>query len=284
MAWNETIEAYLRTLRPSTAGQYRVALDDFHQWYTGSYAEPPDPTLLTDEEVRDWRAHLSGVRKLAASTVNVRISAVKGLAQHYGRSLETRGVRQVEQPIEPLTVRELGRLVAAVEGHRWGPEWLPLRNLAMVALMARAGLRVSEVAALDVRDVELNDRSGWALVRRGKGLKERTVPLSLQARKKLWAYLQIRPEGNGAALFLTKSGHRIGTREIQRMVQSAAQRAGIARDVTPHVLRHTFATRFLRQGNDLATLQDILGHANLSTTSRYLHPDAARMQEMVEGL
>jgi site-specific recombinase XerD len=284
MKWNQAVEDYLRTLRDSTARQYRVALDDFHCWYVGSYAEDPEPALLTEEELRQWRAYLSGVRKLAASTVNVRLSAVKGLARHHGRTLETEGVRQVEQPIEPLNGRELGRLVAAVEGHQWGPRWLPPRNLAIVAIMARAGLRVGEVVALDVRDVELNERSGWALVRQGKGLKERKVPLSLQTRKRLQAYLDVRPDWAGEALFLTKSGNRISSGAIQRMVKDAAQRARIDKDVTPHVLRHTFATRFLRKGNDLATLRDILGHASITTTSRYLHPDAAQMQNMVEEL
>jgi hypothetical protein len=88
-----------------------MALDDFHRWYVGSYGEDPELALLTDEELRQWRGHLSGVRKLAASTVNVRLSAVKGLARHHGRTLETEGVRKVKQPIEPLNGRELGRLL-----------------------------------------------------------------------------------------------------------------------------------------------------------------------------
>jgi site-specific recombinase XerD len=85
-------------------------------------------------------------------------------------------------------------------------------------------------------------------------------------------------------LFITKNWNRLSKRPVQRMVKSAAGRAGIERKATCHVLRHTFATRFLEKGGDLATLRDILGHANLSTTSRYLHSNARKMQQMVEDL
>lgn len=285
MDWTESVEEYLSTLNPSTAKQYSLALEQFTEWYRGTYGDGlPNPQLLTEEEVREWRGYLSGVRGLAASTVNVKLAAVKGLARQRGNDLEVRGVRRVEQPIEPLSGRELGRLVRAVETHTWGPKWLPLRNAAIVALMARAGLRVGEIVALNLRDVELNERSGWALIRRGKGLKERQVPLPLQARKALQAYLDSRPGLAEEALLISKSGNRLSKRAVQRLVKNAARRAGIDKDVTPHMLRHTYATRFLRRTGDLATLQDLLGHTNIETTSRYLHPDAARMQEMVEDL
>jgi site-specific recombinase XerD len=206
------------------------------------------------------------------------------LARYAGRELSVKGVRQVEVPVEPLTGRELGRLVAAVEEHAWGPEWLSHRSVALVALLVRAGLRVGEAVALDLGGVETRERSGWALVRQGKGLKQRRVPLSLQAREALEAYLKVRPEWVGEALFITKSGKRVHKRDVQRMVTDAAARAGIGKKVTPHILRHTFATRFLRKGGDLATLRSILGHASIATSSRYLHPDAAQVQEMVEEL
>lgn len=285
MTWTQAVENYLRTLTASTADQYRRGLEDFAEWYRGTYAEEPQPALLTDEEVREWRGFLSGVRKLAASTVNVRLAAVKGLARSVGRELSVRGVRQVEQPIDPLNGRDLGRLIAAIESHSWGPDWLQKRNRALVSVMARAGLRVKEVVSLDLGDIEINERSGWAMIRQGKGLKERRVPLPLQTRRAVTAYLESRPEwAKRPALFLTKTGNRLSTRAVQRLVKVAAQRAGIDKDVTPHVLRHTYATRFLRKTGDLATLQDILGHTNIATTSRYLHPDAAQMQEMVENL
>ncbi len=108
--------------------------------------------------------------------------------------------------------------------------------------------------------------------------------MSPLARKSLGAYLTARPAANTPALFLTKNWQRVSERSVQQMVESAAQRAGIEQKVTPHVLRHTFATRSLEKGGDLATLRDILGHANVATTSRYLHSNAARMQGMVEEL
>jgi integrase/recombinase XerC len=225
------------------------------------------------------------VKKYAASTVNLKLSALKGAVRHVGGHIEVNGVRKVQQPVDPLSARGLGRLLRAVKNHRWGPEWMYRRNVALVALMARAGLRIGEVVSLDIEDVELRSRSGWVVVRHGKGLKERRVPLSSRARQVLEDYIEARPEeAMTPALFITKNRNRLTKRPVQRMVKSAARRAGIAQDVTPHALRHTFATRFLEKGGDLATLRDILGHANLSTTSRYLHSTARKMQEMVEKL
>lgn len=280
MTWDEQAEAYLSSLGPSSARPYRAALADFAAWYRQSYGESPDSALLTEEEVREYRCYLSGVRNLKAASVNLRLSALKGLARFCGRRIEVRGVRRVEPPMEPLNGRELGRLLAAAEGEGW----LDRRNVAILSLMARAGLRVSEVVGLGVEDVRLNDRSGWVLIRRGKGLKERRVPLSLEARKGPAAYLEVRPAWAGKALFVSRGGERLTARDVQRLVATAARRAGLGRRVTPHLLRHTFATRFLRSGGDLATLQAVLGHSSLATTARYLHPDAARVQEMVEGL
>ncbi|MEA3396981.1 MAG: tyrosine-type recombinase/integrase, partial [Chloroflexota bacterium] len=85
-------------------------------------------------------------------------------------------------------------------------------------------------------------------------------------------------------LFFSRTGKLLDTRDVQRLVEKLARLAGIAHQVTPHTLRHTFATRFLRQGGDLATLQALLGHANLVTTARYLHPDKAQVQAMVEEM
>jgi integrase/recombinase XerD len=114
-------------------------------------------------------------------------------------------------------------------------------------------------------------------------MKERWVPLSAEARRELREYLEVRPQRSGP-LFFSRTYQPLTGRDVQRVVAEAARRAGLEKRVTPHTLRHTFATRFLQAGGDLATLQTVLGHSNLSTTARYLHPDAGRVQEMVEEL
>lgn len=149
----------------------------------------------------------------------------------------------------------------------------------------RAGLRVSEVVALQDEDISISERKGQVVIRQGKGLKERTIPLNRQARQALQKYLDSRPPQPNPHLFVTRSGKQLTNRDMQRLVAQAGQRAGLSHQVTPHVLRHSFATRALRQGKlDLATLSHILGHANLATTARYLHPNQNEMAEMVEGL
>jgi integrase/recombinase XerD len=134
-------------------------------------------------------------------------------------------------------------------------------------------------------DVTLNERKGEVLVRQGKGQKERAVPLSNLARQHLRVYLAVRPAFSEKALFVSRNGQPLSERDVQRVVTRAARQAGIERPVTPHLLRHTFATRALRQGTiDLATLSALLGHENLTTTARYLHPDRAQVGQMVEDL
>ena len=145
--------------------------------------------------------------------------------------------------------------------------------------------RVSEALALKIGDVEVGPRSGTLLVRTGKGLKERRLALSAEARDTLKAYLQVRPKVADDLLFLSRTHRALDPRDVQRLVSEAARRAGIKITVSPHTLRHSFATRFLAKNQgDIATLAMLLGHANISTTTRYLHPDARKMHEMIETL
>lgn len=279
---SDQITPFLKTANtPTTKSAYELGLRQFYEWYLSTYNEEPDALLFTAEEIREWRSYLINVNRFSAATVNQRLAAVRGLVRHYGRSLNVKGMKKVDAPIEPLNGRQIGRLLAVLEG----PRWMDKRNVAIVSVMVRAGLRVSEVAALELDDVSITERKGQVVVRRGKGLKERVVPLSRMARAAMSEYMAERPSFNAKSVFVSPSGNSLSSRDVQRMVSSASTKAGILTTVTPHILRHSFATRALRQAKvDLATLSTIMGHENLTTTARYLHPDSNLMAEMVEEL
>lgn len=266
---------------PTTQSAYELGLRQFHEWYLSTYNEEPDALMLTAEEIREWRSYLINVKRFSAATVNQRLAAVRGLVRHYGRSVNVKGMKKVDAPIEPLNGRQIGRLLAVLEG----PRWIDKRNVAIVSLMVRAGLRVSEVVALELDDVSITERKGQVVVRQGKGLKERVVPLSRMARAAMNEHLAERPSVKAESVFVSPAGNSLSSRDVQRLVSSASKKAGISTTVTPHILRHSFATRALRQAKvDLATLSLILGHENLTTTARYLHPDSNLIAEMVEDL
>jgi site-specific recombinase XerD len=279
--WQTQVDKLLEDYEGITHERYATGLASFRAWYLQSYPDEPDAALLTDDEVRDYRVYLTGVKAYKAATVNAYLAPIRALVRTQGRMLKVKGVKQVQRPVETLDARDLGRLINAVDG----PHWSDKRDVALINVMARAGLRVSEALALKVGDVELGPRSGKLLVREGKGLKSRSLALSSETRETLKAYLQVRPKLAGDLLFLSRTHRALDPRDVQRMVSEAAQRAGIKFSVTPHMLRHSFATRFLAKNQgDIATLATILGHANISTTTRYLHPNAQRVQEMVEEM
>ncbi len=138
--WDEQVQSFLAGHSGITLRRYQDALQDFADWYRATYGEPPDIRLLTQQEVREYVSYLLSVRRLQAASVNLRLSAIRSLARHHERDLRVRGVRQERPPVDALDGRELGRLLAALEGE----DWISRRNQAMVALMTRAGLRVGE--------------------------------------------------------------------------------------------------------------------------------------------
>jgi integrase/recombinase XerC len=281
MLWTDAVGSFLDSLfSPKTRELYRAALEEFAAWYERAFGQPPDPTRLTDPEVRDYVVYLQAVRRLSPSSIHIRLAALRGLLRSLGRSLWVRGPRMQRPPVRVVSVLELERLFAAAEGDGW----MNKRDTAILALMAKAGLRVGEVVALELGDIELGAKSGWVTVRMGKGNKTRRVPLSSGVCRALRAYLAVRPVSGASVLFLSRSGNPLSARDVRRVVARLARRAGIEGRVTPHVLRHTFATRVLEMGADLATVAAILGHESIATTSRYLHPSEARLVEAVERL
>ena len=156
------------------------------------------------------------------------------------------------------------------------------RDRAILELFYASGLRLAELVDLDLEDVNLSSR----IVRvRGKGGKERLVPFNRPAAEAMRAMMQDRAlspgrAGRRAALFLNLRGGRLTTRSVDRIVRRYVRQAAIARGISPHALRHTFATHLLQAGADLRAIQELLGHANLSTTQRYTHLDVGRLKDV----
>jgi integrase/recombinase XerC len=153
------------------------------------------------------------------------------------------------------------------------------RDRALLELLYASGLRVAECCGLDLEDV---DRRHGSVRVMGKGSKERVVPVGEIALEALEAYLDRRGGGHGP-LFRNARGTRLSTRSVHSIVRRRARAAGLARRVTPHTLRHTFATHLLGEGADLRFIQELLGHSRLSTTQRYTHVSPEHLMKVYDA-
>jgi integrase/recombinase XerC len=153
------------------------------------------------------------------------------------------------------------------------------RDRAILELLYASGVRVAELAGLAVEDVDLREGSVRVL---GKGRKERVVPIGRKAIEALQAYLGSREESRGP-LFRNRRGGRLTVRSLHRIVRARGRAAGLVARVTPHTLRHTFATHLLDAGADLRLIQELLGHARLTTTQRYTHVSAERLARVYDA-
>ncbi len=161
---------------------------------------------------------------------------------------------------------------------------LSLRDKAMMEVMYASGLRVSELVGLDVDNINLGEGVLKVL---GKGRKERIVPIGSKAQTAVANYFARREElmdkpNSTKAVFLNRQGDRITPRSVERMVQKYLHTSGIQKEVTPHVLRHSFATHMLNSGADLRGIQELLGHSSLSTTQKYTHVSVDKLMDVYE--
>ena len=258
------------SLSEGTRRAYRVDVGQFARWLRGRGLE------LDDVDVRVLAAYASelgrGRPKLAPATISRKLAAVRSFLRFtLGRA------RVPDIPLAPRRSRRLPDTLrtadvdALVDGlDRRDP--LGLRNRALVELVYSAGLRSAEAVGLDLADVDFEQE----LVRvRGKGGKERVVPLGEEAADRVARYLRAgRPalaRGAENALFLSARGRRLETSTLRRLVAH------------PHRLRHAFATHLLEGGADLRTIQELLGHSSLSTTQVYSHVDGRRLRRVYDS-
>jgi integrase/recombinase XerC len=160
-----------------------------------------------------------------------------------------------------------------------GADDASLRARALLELLYATGIRCAELTGLDLPEVDLEARMVRVL---GKGRKERVVPFGTRARAALLAYLPVRARTSPPteALFVNRRGGRLTDRSIRTIVASRVRQVALAKRISPHSLRHSFATHLLGRGADLRTIQELLGHASLSTTQRYTHVDLRRILEI----
>jgi integrase/recombinase XerD len=283
-----------RGLSSATIRAYRTDLADFaasrgvgREW--GTSADPAIGYLAA--RTRRGRPHDPG---LAPSSLRRRAAALKGFYRFaYGEGLIKRDVAahlDLPKPSrllpETLTVAETERLLESA-GDETSPQPGGLRDRALLELLYAAGLRISEAIGLDREDLSTDG----AFVRViGKGDKERLVPVGDIAldwlarwiagpRAALLAIGHVAPD-RGGPLFLGDRGHRLARQQGWASVKRAAARAGLADRVSPHTLRHSFATHLLEGGADLRVVQELLGHASISTTQLYTHLTGERIRDV----
>ena len=228
-------------------------------------------------------AELAGAA--SAATLGRKVACVRSFYRHLRRegliahdpTAELRGPRKTQRLPRVLTRQEVAKLM----GEPKGTEPRALRDRALLEILYACGLRVSEAIGLELADVDLEERM---LRARGKGSKERLVPIGRQAASALRAYcVRGRPALLGARaesrLFVNHRGSPLSRQGLYKIVQRHARGAGLEARMSPHTLRHSFATHLLAGGCDLRSLQEMLGHADLATTQLYTQLSAERLKD-----
>ena len=271
-----------RHASPHTVSAYRRDLSSLVQFLEERLERPPVLADVSRLTLRSWLGTVG--EKLSPASIARKLSSVRALYVFLGRSGEVR-----ENPAALLQSPKLTRglplvlrpeaaaeVIDASEAAPLGSEIEKLRDRVLLELLYGSGLRVSELSALDLDAVSLREAEVRVL---GKGRKERLVPLSGKALEALEAYLPRRGELrdpktralDDKALLVTRRGRRLGVRRVQFLVQRYGALGAGRPDLHPHALRHSCATHLLEGGADLRVIQELLGHASLSTTQRYTH-------------
>ena len=260
-----------------------------------AFAKTDNPSKLTEEMVREFRLWLnrqdgtkvgSRMEPMKRRTQNYYLIALRAFLKYLRkRDVESLNPERIElakvpeRSLDLITSAELGRLMNAPDLKTQ----VGLRDRAILELLFSTGLRISELTSLSIDDVDLS-RDEFSV--RGKGDKIRVVFLSDSAKDIIKKYLKGRKDMSDA-LFVQYGKNaknakdlRLSPRAVQRMLKTCAAKAGITRKVTPHVIRHSFATDLLQNGADLRSVQALLGHANIATTQVYTHVTDAHLKEI----
>jgi site-specific recombinase XerD len=271
----------------------------FIAWFEKHNREDFSLERVTPSDVRAYRAYLQDAQRLKASTVNRKLASLSSFMNWAVESghiptdptAKLKYVKKTPHAPKWLDRNEQFALQREMERDlqiaqmRYPKRWLTRRrDVSLVTFMLNTGLRLSEVIALNLDDIEMSERKGRVLVRRGKGNKERLIPLNSNAREALTEWLKVRPQTNCQKLWLSvESGEDDGmtARGIQRILKRYGQGAEIP-NLTPHVLRHSFGKNLADKGVGVEKIAQLLGHENLNTTQIYIKPDFKDLERALE--
>jgi integrase/recombinase XerC len=296
---DEWIEKYIhymqyeRNASPHTLRNYRSDLEQFRNFLTqGKPDAPMDVRSIDALRIRAYLAHLYS-HDIKKSSVGRKLAAIRAFFKFLARelNLEKNPALTVSTPkldkILPriMTEEEMNSFLDQVGRAAGSGDPMLVRDRAMLELLYASGLRVSELVGLDLRSVSFGE--GMVLVR-GKGRKERIVPFGSKARQSLSDYLPVREKllrewkTGDSALFLNARGRRLTTRSVDRLLKKHARAMGPGIKVSPHSMRHAFASHLLTEGADLRAIQEMLGHKSLATTQKYTQVSIKQLMDVYD--
>ncbi len=282
-AWIKRFLHHLQTerrLSANTHKHYKRDLEELHGWCVANGIT--DWRHLDTRQVRQYAAQ-GHRRGLSGRSIQRRLSALRTFYNYLLREgavrlnpgLDVQAPRAERHLPDTLAVDDLDRLL---RGSSNDP--LLVRDIAILELLYSSGLRLAELVALESTDIDFGER----VVRvTGKGAKTRVVPVGSKAITALQAWLDLRtPAGGETALFTGRGGRRLGARAVQLRVRQRARLRGVPGSLHPHTLRHSFASHLLESSGDLRAVQELLGHADISTTQIYTHLDFQHLAQVYD--
>jgi integrase/recombinase XerC/integrase/recombinase XerD len=284
-AWTRAVEGYLSELEtrggsPATVRAYRRDLLELGAWATSARR---DPAALVYRDLRSYAGELSA-RRLQKSSVARKLAAIRGFGAHL---VATGTADQNPADLLPTPKREsrLPRVLGPAEMSALldripATRPLEVRDRALFELAYSCGLRADEIISADVGDIDFDSET---LRVTGKGQKTRLVPIGEPAQLALRRYLEtarraLEPRSDERALFVSRRGRRLSPSDVRRRLEKWVRELAVAGHVSPHTLRHSFATHLLEGGADLRSIQDLLGHASVSTTQVYTRVEPSRLR------
>ena len=271
-----------RNVSPHTVRSYHSDLEQL-----STFLGDKDLSAVDHQTLRRFIAHLMQV-DVKKSSIARKLSAIRTFFRYLNREgiLTSNPARLVATPRREqrlpavLTADDAIRLMESPKAKKPADHDTMLRDRAVLETLYSTGIRASELIGMNREDIDRHD----SLIRiRGKGRRERIVPIGTKALEAIDAYLgRLDGTSDEAAVFLGPSGKRLTARTVQRILENHRKQLGLQQKASPHTLRHSFATHLLESGADLRAIQELLGHASLSTTQRYTHVNLDSLMEVYD--